>query len=131
MAVGTRHVSFEHGMVMRELELCFLFHVTGKTHLGILAGIDDLIAFAAAVLRVQAPGAVAHLATLDLNALHRDGDTLVRGELKILYFLFMARGASFHANVLGAFHLMVFDDFLESFNVNIAARRKKRKRSKN
>ncbi len=126
VAVRAGHMPFQNGMTVRKLKLCFLFHVAGKTHFWIFAGIDNLVAFAAAGLRMETPGTVAHLATLDLDAFHRNSNSLMGGKLKIPDFFFMTRAAGLRPDILGAGHLMVFDDFLESLDIDITAGRKKR-----
>ena len=110
---------------MRQHEFGFLLHVTGKAHLGVLPGIDDLVAFATTGIHVQTAGTVAHLTTFHFDAFHRDGDPLVGGKLEIPDLFFMAQGAGFRADILGIGHLMVFQDLLEGFNVNIPAGGKK------
>ena len=121
VAIGAGHMPFENGMAIGKTELGFLIHVAGEAHFGVLAGIDDLVAFAAAGFCVEASGAVAHLATFHFDAFHRDGDTFVGGELEILDLFFMAGAAGLGADIRGSFHLMVFHDSLESFNVDVAA----------
>ena len=130
MAIRTGHMAFEDGMVIRQLELGFLFHVTGKAHLRVLAGIDDLIAFTAAVHSMQTPGAVTHLATFHFDAFHRDGHSFMGGKLEGLDLFLMAHGAGLRADVLGASHLMIFEDLLEGFYIIIATGGKKEGTSK-
>jgi len=105
--------------------------MAGKTHFRILTGIDDLVAFSTTVFRMQAPGTVAHLTAFDLDAFHRDSDSFVGSELEIPDFFLMTHGASFGTDVLGAFHLMVFQDFGENLSVHFATGGKKRNGSKN
>ena len=114
-----------------ELEFGFLFHVAGKAHFRILFWINDLIALASTGIHVQAPGTVTHLATFHFNAFHRDGDPLVSGKLEIPDLFLMAHGAGFRADILGALHLVVFQNFLEGFNVHFPAGRKKRQDCQN
>jgi len=104
--------------------------MTGKTHFGILAGIDDLVPLAAAIFRVKASGAVAHLATLDLDTFHRDGDAFMRRTLELFRLLFMARGTNLRTDILGAFHLVGFENFFKRFDVDIAAGGEKTQRTK-
>jgi hypothetical protein len=130
MAIRAGHMAFEDGMVIRQLELGFLFHVTGKAHLRVLAGIDDLVAFASAVFRVQAPGTVAHFAAFDFGTFHRNGDPFMGGKLEGLDLFLMAHGAGLRADVLGASHLMIFEDLLEGFYIIIATGGKKEGTSK-
>ncbi len=79
VTIGAGHVAFEYGVMMRKHEFCLLFHMAGKAHFWILAGIDDLVALASAGFGVKAPGTVAHLAAFHFDAFHRDGDPLVGG----------------------------------------------------
>ncbi len=130
VAIGAGHMTFQHGMVMRKTEFGFLFHVAGKTHFRILAGIDDLNALATARIHVQAPGAVAHLTALDFDAFHRNGDPFVCGEFEVLNLFLVAHGASLGADILSAGHLVIFQDFLEGFNIHFTAGGKKRQSSK-
>ena len=74
---------------------------------------------------MQAARPVTHFAAFDLDAFHRDGHSFMGGKLEILGLFFMTHGASFGTDVLGAFHLMFFQDFLDGFNVHFTARRKK------
>ena len=125
VAIGAGHMAFQHGMVMREIELGFLFHVAGETHFGVLTGIDNLNTFATARFHVKARGPVTHFAAFDLDAFHRNGDLLVGGELEILDLFGVTHRASFRADILGAEHLMVFQNLLEGFNIHFATGRKK------
>jgi len=131
MAIRAGHVAFQDWMTMRELEFGFLFHVAGKTHFRILAGIDDLNTLAAAGIHVQAPGTVTHLATFYFNSLHRNGNSFVSGKLEIPDLLLMAHGAGLGPDVLSTLHLIIFHDLLESFNIHITAGRKERKTGQN
>lgn len=121
MTVGAGHVPFLHGMVIREIELGFLFHVAGKTRGGISAGIDDLVALAAAGPRVQASRSMTHLAALHLDTFHRNGNAFMGGFLEFLHLFFMAGGAGRGTDILGAFHLVGFQDFFEGFDIDITA----------
>ena len=125
VTIRTGHMAFQHRMMIRKFEFGFFFHMAGKTHFRVLAGIDDLIALASAVLRMQAPRAVAHLAAFHFDTFHRDGDPFVGGELEVLDLCFMTHGAGLRADVLGAGHLMIFEDLLEGFYIIIATGGKK------
>jgi hypothetical protein len=125
MTIRAGHMAFQHRMMMRKTEFGFLFHVAGKAHFRILFGIDDLIALASAVFRMQAPGAVTHLAAFHLDTFHRDSDPFVGGELEVLDLFFMTHGAGLRADVFSAGHLMIFEDLLEDFYIIIATGGKK------
>ncbi len=126
MTIGAGHMTFQDRMVMRKTEFGFLFHVAGKTHFWVFAGIDDLVALPTAVFRMQAPGAVAHLAAFHFDAFHRDSYSFMSGEFEILDLFGVTHAAGFGANVLGADHLMVFQDFLEGFNIHFTTGGKKK-----
>jgi hypothetical protein len=125
VAIRAGHMTFQHGMVMRETEFGFLFHVAGEAHLRILFGIDDLVTLATAAVHVQAPGTMAHFTTFYFDAFHRNGNAFVSGEFEGPDLLLMAHGAGLGTDIFGAFHLMVFQDFLEGFNIHVAAGGKK------
>lgn len=97
------HSSFLDGMVEGEAELGLLVDVTLEAGFGVLAGIDDEPAPAAAGVDVEAAGAVATFAALPGHALLVAGDldASVLGEFEILNGLFMAGPAGVHADVLG------------------------------
>jgi hypothetical protein len=115
---------FQDRMVMRKSELRFLFHVTGETHFRILPGIDDLVAFTAAVLGMQAARPMAHLAAFYFDAFHRDSDPFVGSELEIPDLFFMTRAAGLCSHIGGAGHLMAFENCLKGLDINVAAGRK-------
>jgi len=125
MAIRAGHMAFQHGMMMRKFEFGFLLHVAGEAHFRILFGIDDLIALPASVFRMQTARTVTHLAAFDFDTFHRNGDPLVSGKLEIPDLFLMAYGASFRADVLGTFHVVIFQDFLEGFNIHVATGGKK------
>lgn len=126
MAIGTGHMTFQDRVVMRKTEFGFLFHVAGEAHFRVFAGVDDLNALASPGFHVQARGAVAHLAAFHLDAFHRDSHSFMSGEFEILDLFGVTHAAGFGANVLGADHLMVFQDFLEGFNIHFTTGGKKK-----
>jgi hypothetical protein len=125
MAIRAGHVAFQNGMAIRKLEFGFLFHVAGKTHFGVLAGIDDLVALPAPVLRMQTARTVTHLAPFHFDAFHGNGDPFVGRKLEVLDLFLVACGTSLGTDIGSAGHLVIFQDFLEGFYIIFATGGKK------
>lgn len=62
VALHAVHATFDDGMMLRQIELCLRFQMTGETSCRVLAGIHDEFAAPAARLDVQAAGSVAGFA---------------------------------------------------------------------
>ena len=88
VAIGTAHLSFQNGVMIRKPELYFFIQMALKTSGGIFSGIDN-IGFAAAGVDVDASGTVAHLAPL--NLLPGDTDSGMGGKQEF-FLLFLVAG---------------------------------------
>ena len=101
VTIGAIHFSFQHGMVMRQLELRPHFQMTLETSFRRLLRINDRMGRAAG-FNVQTSRAMARLATHALRVLAFCLEPRVRRSAKAAHDLFMARSAFLCANELRA-----------------------------
>jgi hypothetical protein len=101
VTIGATHFAFQHGMVMRQLELCPHFQVTLEASFRRLTRVDDRTG-AAAGFNVQTPGPVARLAAHVLCVFSFRLQSRVGGRPKIAHDLFVAGLTLFRADELRA-----------------------------
>src|SRR5436190_22288734 len=101
MAVSTAHLAFEHGMMIRQVELAALVQMALKAGLRRFTRVDDGVARAARLI-VKTARTVAGLAARVLGVVSRRLQSRVGGRSKIAVYGFVALRTGLRTDEFGA-----------------------------
>jgi hypothetical protein len=104
VTIAAAHLSFDHGMMVRQLKASFHLQMTSKTNLGRLSRVDDHIAHATG-FRMFAPRTMARFAADVLRIIPARDEARVRGRWEIFVDFRVAFRAVLRADKLRAWNL--------------------------